>query len=314
MKALLTRRRFLGAAFLPFLAGCVAQRPQVSSRWPRFTLEAEAYYQLSLPGGAQFDASGLALTPAGDLLSISDRGPTVYRIQLLPGNSAALHPLAECFTDAQLARFAGEKHGRYDCEGLARDEDGRLYLCEEADRWILRFDPRQRSVERLPIDWSPVKKYFSSDPNASFEGIAIGPGRLYVANERQWGRIIAVDRASWKVIDDFSVHPRGSNARDVHYTDLCWCEGALFVLLRESSVLLQVDPERHQVLAEYDFAEMERKREVSYRTLYPTGTMEGLAVDRRYFWLVTDNNGLGRVRYPMDIRPTLFKVRRPDVP
>jgi hypothetical protein len=40
--------------------------------------------------------------------------------------------------------------------------------------------------------------------------------------------------------------------------------------------------------------------------------MEGLAVDRDYFWLCTDNNGLSRKKYPGDTRPTLFKCRRPD--
>jgi hypothetical protein len=43
---------------------------------------------------------------------------------------------------------------------------------------------------------------------------------------------------------------------------------------------------------------------------YPT--MEGLAVNRDFIWLATDNNGLGRMRYPKDLRPTLFRCRRPD--
>ena len=45
----------------------------------------------------------------------------------------------------------------------------------------------------------------------------MGDGRLYVANERQMGRIIAVDLESLRVVEDFSVRPLGSNARDVHY-------------------------------------------------------------------------------------------------
>jgi hypothetical protein len=50
---------------------------------------------------------------------------------------------------------------------------------------------------------------------------------------------------------------------------------------------------------------------VAYRTAFPTGTMEGLAVDEKYFWLVTDNNGLGRIKFPRDARPTLFRCPRP---
>lgn len=40
--------------------------------------------------------------------------------------------------------------------------------------------------------------------------------------------------------------------------------------------------------------------------------MEGLAVNRDFIWLVTDNNGLGRVRHREDLRPTLFQCPRPD--
>jgi len=77
--------------------------------------------------------------------------------------------------------------------------------------------------------------------------------------------------------------------------------------------VLAIDPKDHRVLAEYNFKEMEREPEVLYRSLYPTGQMEGLAVDRDFLWLVTDNNGTGRARYPNDIRPTLFKCRRAPI-
>ena len=76
---------------------------------------------------------------------------------------------------------------------MTEDDLGRIYLCEEANRWILRWDPRTKTVERLDIDWTPVEKYFSSDRNAAWEGIAIHGQTLYVANERKKGRIIAVD-------------------------------------------------------------------------------------------------------------------------
>jgi hypothetical protein len=291
-----------------------AARADTKPAWPCHTLRAEQTWQLNLPNGEPFDASGLLLTKDGEILTLNDRSPGLYRINFLPNaNSADLIALPDCFTSAQLAKFRNEKFGRYDCEGIAQDDEGRLYICEEADRWILRCDPKTKIVERLAIDWSPVKQYFNPiDANASFEGVAIGSDRLYVANERQLGRIITVDLKSLRVIDDFAVTPLGSNAHDVHYSDLSWFEGALYVLLRESRCVLQVDPKGHRVLAEYSFRDMEREPEVLYRLLYPTGNMEGLAVDRDYIWLVTDNNAQGRVKYPKDIRPTLFKCKRPD--
>jgi hypothetical protein len=45
---------------------------------------------------------------------------------------------------------------------------------------------------------------------------------------------------------------------------------------------------------------------------FVVGVMEGLAVDKNYFWLCTDNNGLSRKKYPGDTRPSLFQCRRPD--
>jgi uncharacterized protein YjiK len=283
------------------------------SSWPRAQLRAEKIWQLNLPNGQRFDASGLAFTPEGDLLTLSDRGPEIYKIKFRQNTNAAdLVLIPTCFNSQQLKPYAREKIDRYDSEGIAVDAKGTIYVCEEANRWILRCDPGQGKVERLPIDWRPVQKYFDlSDLNASFEGVAVSPDKLYVANERQVGRIIVVDLATLKIVDDFSVHPAGSNARDIHYSDLCWFDGVLYALLRESRCVVAIQPADHRVIAEYDFKEMEREPEVLYRSLYPTSQMEGLAVDKDYIWLCTDNNGTGRAKYPHDIRPTLFKCRKP---
>ena len=121
-----------------------------------------------------------------------------------------------------------------------------------------------------------------------------------------------MDLATRKILDDFVVRPSTSKARDIHYSDLSWFNGVLFALLRESRCVLQIDPTTKQVLAEFDYGEMERDPEVVYQNKYSTSTMEGLAVDRDFIWLVTDNNGRGRAKYPEDTRPTLFKCKRPD--
>ena len=297
------------------LAGCAIPTERKPAPWPRYVLSATQSWQLNLPGGERFDASGLLLAPNGDLLTVNDRAASVYRVQCLAGSGAAdLEKLPDCFTPAQLATFAGEKIDRYDIEGIAEDTRQRIYLCEEANRWILRFDPRSRTVERLKIDWTPVQKYFNpADRNASFEGIAIGDGKLYVANERERGRIIVIDLATLKVVEDFEVRSSVVSLWGPQYSDLCWFRGDLYVLMREDRVILRVNPHSHQVLSEYDFSQMEAAPENKYRKLYWfAGVMEGLAVDENHFWLVTDNNGLGRERYPRDTRPTLFRCLRPD--
>src|SRR5438045_3639163 len=106
---------------------------------PRHSLEAAQTWQLNLPDGERFDASGLFRLPDGELLTVNDRRAGVWRIQFLKGTNAAdLVRIPDCFTGAQLAPFAAEKRGRWDCEGICRDDQGRLYLCEEANRWIMR--------------------------------------------------------------------------------------------------------------------------------------------------------------------------------
>jgi hypothetical protein len=301
---------------LIFAGGCVTRHAaQNDPSFKYYTLQAEQAWQMNLPRGERFDASGLFLDKAGELLTESDQNIGVYRVKFPPAGGRAVDLIQEpeCFTAAQLAPLAREKYGRYDCEGITEDDEGRIYLCEEANRWILRWDPKTKMVENLAIDWSPVRKYFSNDRNAAWEGIAIHGSTMYVANERKKGRIIVVDLKTLRVTDDF-VTPASRSLWfwDAHYSDLCWYDGALFALMREDHVILKIDPATKLVLAEYDFRQMENDPEVIYHKVYPIGVMEGLAVDRDYFWLCTDNNGLGRRRYPQDTRPTLFKCRRPD--
>ena len=302
---------------LLILAGCASQsEPSAVSAAPpiRYTLKSDAIWLLQSQSGERFDASALLQRPDGQLWTVNDRATEVYRIVFLTEtNLARLIPVPDLFTEQKLARYAAEKVDRYDIEGLAQDDQGRIYICEEANRWILRCDPKSKAVERLPIDWTPVKKYFhSTDRNASFEGVAVGGGKLYVANERQKGRIIVVDLKTLKVVDDFTVRPSRTMALDIHYSDLCWFDGALYALLRDNRLVVKIDPATKSILAEYSFAGLEKVVPLGYDNLYGTSAMEGLAVDRDFIWLVTDNNGRGRKGARDDIRPSLVRCLRPD--
>lgn len=303
------------ARFAGLLAGSLLYGGEPS--WPHYPLEPDAAWQLNPPDGQPFEASALALTADGTLLTVSDRSPAVYRIVGLGVRGEAdLVPHQHAFRGGELFEVAPSPAGRYDCEGLAIDPQGRLYLCEESQRWILRWDPVRRRVERLDIDWSPVRHFFSSlNPNASFEGVAVGNQRLYVANERQRGRIIEVDLESLSVLDSFEVRTHRRLPWDTHYSDLSWHDGRLHVLCRESRAVLKVNPVTRAVEAEYDFSGIEMNVDWRYRVRVPlVGIMEGLAVDDRHIWLVTDNNHLPRERHPDDRRPTLFRCPRPDLP
>jgi Esterase-like activity of phytase len=294
-----------------WFAGCASSPKPPRTDWPRLTLSAAQVTRLNAPDGGRFDASALLLRPDGSLLTVNDRGPEVYRIEFRPDSSEAdLVALTNLFTREKLAKFPAKNPGRYDCEGLAQDNRGRIYLCEEDNRWILRCDPRDGKVERLPIDWSSVREFFSTvDGNASFEGVAVGQGVLYAANERSAPILITAQLERLRVAGHFVAQPKKGSFFGTHYSDLCWFDGHLWILCRQHRVVLELDPAGLQVVAEYDYEAAEDA--LGYRKNFPVGIMEGLAVDRDSIWLVTDNNGLERRSAPGDIRPTLLRCARP---
>jgi glutamine cyclotransferase len=287
-----------------------------NSARPRHELVPDAAWQINLPDLEPFEASGLLRLSTGQLLAVNNRGPEVFRLGLPDAATSAFPELwTAAFPADQLRRVAKTPNGRYDVEGIACDDQGRLYLCEESQRWILRWDPSVQRVERLTIDWSPVRQFFSArDRNASFEGIAVGNGILYLANERDRGRIIEVNLDRLEVTGSFEVRTARRGPWDTHYSDLAWFDGRLYVLLRDSRAILCVEPGSRNVEAEYDFSAIEKNPEWRYQTLLPfVGNMEGLAIDRAHFWLVTDNNNLPRERHIEDRRPTLFRCPRPQI-
>ena len=279
-----------------------------------YQLKVAEHWLLNLPDQQRFDASALLFLPDGTLYTVNDKSAGLYRIDRHTTGTADLTRDPRWFTPLQLTNLSVGKLAHWDLEGLALDPQGRIYFCEEQNRWVIRADPARGTMERLEIDWAPVRKWFSADRNASWEGIAVGnDGRLYLANERSIGRIIVVDLASLRVIDDFAVAPLGRVSRDFMYSDLAWFGDDLWVLCRQSRRVVRVNPQTHRVLADFDYTNIEISSEFGYITPLPYGQFEGLAVDAGNIWLVIDNNGSPRVRHKPDTRPTLFRCRRPDL-
>jgi uncharacterized protein YjiK len=274
----------------------------------QFVLAVDDYWRLSAPKNERFDASAL-LWREGHLLTVSDRSSELYEITLTNEHVGELTQTK--FFSRQIMSEASRNTGsRYDSEGLAIDGAGRIYFCEESQRSVFRCSRDGSDVELLSIDWTPIAKYFKGGINASFEGIAVGNGKLYVANERESPIIAIVDLNSRKLEDSFFVDSSGFAVGGPHYTDLCFFDGRLFVLDRNHRCILEVDCTSRKVVAEHAFGAIEVSEEFAYFTDFPTGTMEGLAIDEKYFWFVTDNNGRGRFKGPEDFRPTLFRCKR----
>jgi uncharacterized protein YjiK len=295
-----------------------ATTPPPPTEPPRYVLQADRWWPLDLPEGRRLDASGLLRLPDGAFVTVNDQDARAYRFTVTDtATSLELAHVREFPTAEDGAGPARGGASRLDLEGLARDTAGRWYVCEEAGRQVFRWDPagNQKALHKLEIDWTPVRRYFHpTDRNASFEGIAVATHRLYLANERQTGRIIAIDLESSRIVDDFTVVPAGSVSPDTHFSDLCWADDSLWALLRDARKLLRIDPVGHRVLAEFEYGEMENADACGYGLLFAPGFMEGLWVDDRFFWLLVDNNGIGRRGKPGDRRPILFRCRRPDRP
>jgi hypothetical protein len=278
----------------------------------RFELTPDGKW-LMQPISGRYDASALLRLPDGRLLTVNDKEVPPCVIVLGSNQVARLVPEPSLFPIDAVRAAAGRPRYAPDIEGLAVDGAGRIYMCTEGPRWIFRTDPEGKSVERLPIDWSPVQRWFSTnDGNASWEGIAVGGNRMYVANERSIGRIVEVDLATLRVVGDFQVAPFGNTSPDVHYSDLSWFGGKLWVLCRDIRKILRVSPETRVVEVEYDFTAAELDPQNAYLTALPYGFAEGLSVDATHLWVAFDNNGMPRRSAPTDFRPLLLRFPRPD--
>ncbi|MBM3902678.1 MAG: hypothetical protein FJ379_11425 [Verrucomicrobia bacterium] len=283
------------------------------SKVPMQSLKWERTWTLTPPDASRFDASALLRLADGTLLTVNDKQAGLYRIEGLDeGSVARLELVPDVFTKASLDAACGQTAPAYDLEGLAIDDQGRFYVCDEISRHLFRFDPKTRKTERLATDWSPVRKWISEDGNASWEGLAIGGGQLFLANERNVGRIVVISMSTWKVQRTFSVSPPDRPARDVHYSDLCWNADRLWVLCRESQCILRVEPGSGRVEAAFGYGAIERDPKHGYLNPLPVGFVEGLAVQADTAWLLVDNNGIGRIADPKDVRPTLWRCRMPE--
>ncbi len=308
MKRILTLIGLLASLW----TGCYSAKNPVGSTTRTQPLSVAQSWTLTPPGG-RFDASALVRLPDGRMLTVNDKETGLFEIQFPnSGTEAVLVPYA----GLSPSLFEPLTPGRdlpWDVEGIGIDSTGALYLSEEHSRWILKQSAPGKPLERLPIDWSPASRWFSkTDRNASFEGVAVGDRFLYVANERDTGRILEIDRKTLRVVSDFQPRPPGASGDDIHYTDLCWFDGELWALCREHRRVLCINPHTHAVRLCFSYFPIEMDPKYAYQHLLPYGFFEGLSVDADNVWLLIDNNGYPRKSNPQDARPLLLRCPRPD--
>lgn len=258
----------------------------------------------------RFDASGIERGTKGELLIVRDVELAIYTVSFQEGSDLATLSLHKQYSTQKANHHLGAK--RFDIEGLAMDDEKILHACDEYERRVLRF-PKPNLIEQIQIDLSEASAFFNSrNRNASFEGIAIGEGRLYLANERSQGRLFEFDLKTGKMIRSFVCRPQ-SPLPDVHYSGLDWHEGKLFALLREDRSIVEINPRTQKIDRIFRYDRIEHSPKHRYRTIIPfSGVMEALLVEGNLIWLLTDNNGQSRISDSSDTRPTLFRCRIPE--
>ncbi len=279
------------------------------SPFPTVALELEGAWRLDAPV-RRFDASGIERGPKGDLLVVRDAELAVYAVRFNASPSTArLVKHARYVVDPKKLTVGGS---RFDVEGLAIDPQGILYACDERERRVLRFTARGK-MDRVSLDFSQIQQYFSEhEVNASFEGIAIGPTSIFLANERSRGRLFEWDLRTGRLLHDFLSRTGTSVWPDAHYSGLDWHDGKLYALLREEQSVVEIDAQTREVLRVFRYNAIEFDPQHRYRTAVPfVGVMEGILVEGDVVWLVADNNGEGRYANRADRRPSLFKCRIP---
>jgi uncharacterized protein YjiK len=307
---LILSRVLLFYAFLA-MVGCCSHKSLSRSTSGCDVCVVSPQWSISLetPYNKRFDASGLARTPDGRMFTINDKEPGLFEVIIDTNKmSGEIRPASFHLNWNELTNSTGLKFSSLDLEGLFIDEFYNVWLSDESHRLIIKGSLTNGSFKILDIDWNGYEKFFSKDLNASFEGIALCADKLFVVNERRVGKVIKIDLQKQKAIYAFSPKPYGSMAADVHYSDISCFKGFLYLLLRESGVVLKVNPNSYRVLAEYNFLNSTQTKENAYRVpfRYRTSLAEGIAVCDDGFFIIIDNNGWGKVKNPEDKRPMLY--------
>ena len=141
-------------------SGCSTATRPIGSTTRTLPLTVAESWTLT-PPSARFDASALVRLPDGRLLTVNDKETGLFEIRFpSSGTEAVLTPYPGLAPNL----FEPLTPGRdlpWDIEGIGIDSTGALYLGEEHLRWILRQPAPGQPLERLPIDWAPVSRWFS---------------------------------------------------------------------------------------------------------------------------------------------------------
>jgi hypothetical protein len=206
-----------------------------------------------------------------------------------------------------------------DLEGIACDREGNFYLVSESLFRILRVSTDGRQTAWVTPDLSPWGRAAGlfQKGNANLEGIAVlAPGKFVLCAERQPRGFVEVDttthppdiRAYRSDATVFEFRP----GRSPDFSGLYWDEGTLYVLERNAFLVCEL-VRKGQGFAEgrgWSYGHVVTRPALRFADMR-YGKAEGLCMDRRYVYVILDNNGIARQAEPGDARPLLLLLNRP---
>ena len=215
-----------------------------------------------------------------------------------------------------------------DLEGIALDatdgHPGGLLLASEGRSRVLRVEADGATTWITPpLDEIGRPLGMLRIDNAGLEGIARLPnGRILVAAERDLRGLIELpsgglrderdhaDVQAWAMPGSICTPPPG---RENDFADLAVWNGQVFALERNCHVVMRIERSATEWVERggWSYARTENDPRFVYRDRR-FGVAEGLAIDDRHVFIVTDNNHDHLLADPADRRPRLFIFHHPD--
>tara|TARA_Y100000589_G_scaffold55947_3_gene46339 strand:- start:2203 stop:3171 length:969 start_codon:yes stop_codon:yes gene_type:complete len=262
----------------------------------KYILDTDPYPQ-------RMDLSGLT-SDGKHLYTVSDLSDQndIFRIELDP------HPRLIKFMALDTEwlnewQMKNRDHGRYDTEGIAYC-DGKFYLAEESTRNVLEVNIQNSVYKPMLIEPNWVRFHaqkhtmnpFSGLKNAGLEAIAChqDKGSIFLFNERQFrmGYILTVEnatlRAQFTIPSGFK-YPR-KESRSWIFPDFAGAHlhgGSLYTLVRNSQLIVKIDPTNFRVLKRWTYGNTARK---IFKQKDFFGLAEGLAIYEGHFFVILDHN------------------------
>ncbi len=284
----------------------VADEPPSSKNKP---VKLELHRVLPVNGPKRNQPSGLTISD-GTLYAVSDKhDDTIFSVELTD-SYARMKP---AYT------FKVKAKGYLDFEGLTCDAKGNFYIASEAKCRIIKVAPKSKTGIFVSPDLRPYgkKQGLFKVKNAFFEGIACRKtGVFMLAVERQPRGLLQVDIrkkdpavTAWNC-DSSRFDFRKDRPYD--FAGLFFYQNTLYALQRNAYLISEIKcrPDGFTEGGAWSYGHVIHQKKFMYAVMR-YGMAEGFCMDRKFVYVILDNNEVPRLHFPKDRRPLLLILKNP---